>query len=300
MCKHKSFLLLFLISCSISVCAQKQETIIPFELNSANNISIKAVLNGKDSITLMFHTAANELTLTEEAVHKIKSVKFDGADTVKSWGGANNTSRFSKSNTLQIGKQKWTNIPIWENKNSGPQTDGKFGLELFANQIIEIDFDKLLITLHTQLPTKAKNYEKLKLTLENEMLFVTATAEIGGKALQNKYLIHSGYAGTILFDDKFTADNKVEEQLQITAEKTLKDSFGNVLKTKKAIVPQFELGNQKLKDVPVGFFTGALGRQKMSIIGCDLWKRFNIIISADRKSIYLKANSLNHVAYVTS
>lgn len=277
-----------------------QTQVIPFELNKANNIAIKAILNDRDSITLMFHTAANELTLTEEAVHKIKSLKFDGVDTVKSWGGANNTSRFSKGNILKIGTQKWMDIPIWENKNSGPETDGKFGLEIFKGKIIEIDFDKQLIILHSQIPDKIKNYEKLKLSLENEMLFITATAEIGGKALQNKYLLHSGYAGTILFDDQFTSVNKIDEQLIITDEKTLKDSFGNILKTKKAFLSKFNIGNLELENVPVGFFTGALGRQKLSIIGCDLLKRYNIIINADRTFIYLKTNRLKSLGYSNS
>ena len=277
-----------------------QVQIIPFELNKANNIAIKAILNHKDSIILMFHTAANELTLTEEAINRIKSLKFEGADTVKSWGGADNISRFSKRNNLQIGNTKRSNIPIWENKNSGPQTDGKFGLELFADKIIEIDFDKSLIILHSELPSKVKTYEKLQLTFKDEMMFLTANSEINGNQIPNTYLIHSGYAGTILFDDKFTADNKIDGFLKVTDEKSLKDSFGNVLKTKKAILPSFQIGSQQLSNIPVGFFTGSLGRQKLSIIGCDILKRFNIIINADRTLIYLKANHFRNLTYTKS
>lgn len=289
--------LLFLLTFfSLNTFAQ-EKTIIPFTLTDYNNLSIKAVLNQKDTVHLMFHTAANAVTLTEEALQKITSLKFDRTDSVKSWGGNDNTSRFSKSNTLQIGSLTWYNIPIWENKNSGQHTDGKFGLDLFEQKILEIDYDKNVLVIHHELPQKIKNYEKLKLTFQDEMMFVEATSINGKNSYTNKFLIHSGYAGAVLYDDKFVAENKIAEQLKITDEKQLKDSFGNVLKTKKAILPAFAIGNIKLNNVAVGFFEGAIGRQKMSIIGGDVLKRFNIVIDAKREFIYLKANNLKNLAY---
>lgn len=296
MLKNRNFLVFLIIFLSQPVFAQTS-VVIPFELTEYNNLVIKAVLNQKDTVKLMFHTAANSLTLTTDATKKINSLIFDGTDSVKSWGGGGNISRFSKSNALQIGDKKWEHVPIWENTNSGPFTDGKFGLELFVNKVIEIDFDRKVMILYDQLPHKAKNFEKLKLTFEDEMMFVNGNCEIGDKKVNNKFLIHTGYSGTILLDDGFTATNQLDTQLKIISEQALKDSFGNVLKTKKAILPSFAIGKEKLANIPVGFFTGALGRQKMSIIGGDLLKRFHIIIDAERANIYLKANKLINLGY---
>jgi len=284
----------FLLFCPLFIFSQ---TKIPFELTPYNNLKIKAIINQKDTVNLMFHTAANSLTLTEEATKKMKNLVFDRSDSVKSWGGNGNSSRFSKSNVLQIGELKWENIPIWENTNSGQETDGKFGLELFANKVIEIDFDQKLIVLYNELPTKIKEFEKLKLTFEDEMMFVEVDLGIDQQIMHNKFLVHSGYAGSILLDDKFTVDNAIDSRLKVIDEKTLKDSFGNILKTKKAIIPIVKIGKKILKEVPVSFFTGVLGRQKMSIIGGDLLKRFNIIIDAQRTNIYLKPNKLMNSAY---
>lgn len=276
--------------------AEKTYT-IPFQLTDRNNLSVQAILNNKDTVQLMFHTAADDVTLTEDAVKRLSTIVFAGADSVKSWGGADNTSRFSKSNLLQIGAQSWDHVEIWENKNSGPHTDGKFGPNLFENKVIEIDFDKKLITVSAALPAKVKNYEKLKLTFERNMMFVEASCIIGNNTFSNKLLIHSGYSGGILFDDKFANENKLADQLKIIDEKQLKDSYGNILKTKKAILPVLIIGNEKLADVPAGFFDGAIGRQKMSVIGGDILKRFNIVIDAQREYIYLKANKLKKTDY---
>ncbi|HYD90720.1 MAG TPA: retropepsin-like aspartic protease [Flavobacterium sp.] len=274
-----------------------KEYIIPFQLTGYNNLSVQAILNKQDTVHLMFHTAANALTLTEESIKRLKTVQFDGADTVKSWGGSGNSSRYSKSNSLQIGPLAWENISIWENKNSGQHTDGKFGTDLFENKVIEIDFIKNIISVSSILPAKAKKYKKHKLRSENGNLFIEAVAVIGQDTFTNSFLIHSGYSGSILFDDKFTNERALSNKLKIVAEKELKDSYGNVLKTQKAILPQFHIGSEKLTNVTVGFFAGAIGRQKMSVIGGDILKRFNIIIDAKREFIYLKPNNLRKSAY---
>ena len=117
--------------------------------------------------------------------------------------------------------------------------------------------------------------------------------------INNRFLIHSGHAGSLLFDDKFVADHKLGEQLKVIDTKELKDSYGNVLKVQKAILPRFTLGNTTLTNVPVGFFEGAIGRHKMSIIGGDLLKRFNIIIDAPRTFVYLQPNKLKKTPYTS-
>ncbi len=118
---------------------------IPFQLTTYNNLSIQAILNGTDTVQLMFHTAANALTLTEEAVKHLKSIQFvSTTDSVKSWGGQANSSRYSPKNQIQIGSLSWDNQAIWENQFSGQYTQGKFGMDLFKNWVIEIDYDQSL------------------------------------------------------------------------------------------------------------------------------------------------------------
>ncbi|HLK28245.1 MAG TPA: hypothetical protein VKT28_06670 [Puia sp.] len=280
---------------------EEKDFVIPFQLTDHNNISIMAVLNGQDTVHLMFHTAADDVTLIENSTARLKSLRFNGVtDSVKSWGGQSNTSRLSENNSLQIGELKWTNVSIWENTNTGQNTDGKFGPNLFKNKVIEIDFDKSIIVIHPTLPDKTKKYEKLKLLFEHNFMLLEATCQINDSSFTNKFLIHSGYAGDILFDDKFADEKKLSEKLKIVGEKELKDSYGNVLKTKKAILPILKIGNEKFADMPVGFFQGAIGRQKVSVMGGDVLKRFNIIIDAQREYVYLKPNKLKKAEYFKS
>ena len=304
--KPVAFILLVFFSQLVSAQEKKQtgklkkEYNIPFQLTEYNNLSVKAILNQKDTVQLMFHTAANDLTLIEESVQKLKTIHFtDKTDSVQSWGNSANSSRLSKNNSVQIADLSWENVPIWENKNSGQHTDGKFGIDLFKDKVIEIDFDKMLLRIYTKLPAKSKQYEKLVLTFDTDRvnMFIGIDCKWNDSIFRSTFLIHSGYAGGLLLDDKFANENKLGEKLKITGEQALKDSYGNILKTKKAIMPFVKIGDEQLANVPVGFFEGAIGRQKMSIMGGDIIKRFNWIIDADRKFIYFKANHLMATDY---
>ncbi|WP_323758160.1 hypothetical protein [Roseivirga sp.] len=269
---------------------------IPFELTSHNNIAIKAVFGGVDTLNLMFHTAAGSINLTTKATKRIKSIDWKTESDVGSWGGRA-TSRFSESNSLTIGKLHWDSLSVWEDENSGPTTDGKFGPNLFKEYFIEIDFDKSLMILHNTLPSKAAEYEKIPVIFKNDNLFIQGTSTIAGVDYKNEFLIHSGYGGALLYDDQFASESNIGDRIEITSEQELKDSFGNVIKVKKGTLPSLRIGNTGLTAVPVGFFEGKIGRQQMSVIGGDLLKRFNMIIGLNRAYIYLKTNNLKNIAY---
>lgn len=301
MLKNKFYTLIILITFCQNIFGQEKEIIIPFKLTEYNNISIQATLNEKDTVNLMFHTAANSVTLIEDATKKIKSLNFNNnTEGVKSWGGETNSSRLSENNSIQIGELKFKGISIWENKYSGPHTDGKFGIDLFKDKVLKLDFERNILIISSLLPNDVRRYQKLKLVFEDEMMFLEASFKINNMVKKNRFIIHSGYSGDLLFDDKFASDNQMEVNLKITGEKELKDSYGNVLKTMKAIIPYLEIGTVKLSNVPVGFFSGAIGRQKMSVMGGDILKRFNIIIDSKREYIYLKPNKLKNIEYTKS
>ena len=263
---------------------------IPFTFTAHNNIVVKVVLNKTDAFNLMLHTAASDVFLTEDAVRKATAVKFNEAAKIESWGGQNNT-RFSTGNHLQIGGMQWENIKVWEDKNSGIGTDGKFGLDLFQGRVVELDFDRARLTVSDQLPAKAKQYQKLTLENEDGNLFVTANCVIGDTAYPNRFLLHSGYSGGILLDDNFVAKTGADGKLTINEESSLKDSFGNTIKVKKATLPTLVFGKTPLQNVATGFFSGAIGRQKMSVLGGDVLKRFNLIFDLKTNSLYVKARN---------
>lgn len=286
-----------LLISSFGVSQTEDHTIIdsiPFILTEHNNISIQAVMNEVDTLQLMLHTAANAITIISESAKNLKSINIDGVDTIKSWGG-DSSARYSTKNTIQIGKITVEDQTIWENERSGPETDGKFGLDIFNGYIVEIDFDKKLLVIYKNLNESKvleSGYKKHELTGEEGFWFISGTSLFDNQEITSNFLIHTGFGGSLLFDDQTTEKYQLSEHLEIIKESELKDSYGNVLKTKKAILPEFLIAEQKLANVPIGFFEGAIGRQKISVLGGDILKRFNVLFDIPNTNIYLKPNSL--------
>jgi hypothetical protein len=171
-------------------------------------------------------------------------------------------------------------------------TDGKFGTHLFPNKIIEINFDEKLLIVHNKLPDDLSGFEKMDLVFNRSMMFIKGKCQIGEQLFDNQFLIHSGYSKTILFDDQFVSQHQLGSELKTVKVTELKDSFGNILKTKESILPKLVFGNNEFGSIPVGLFEGAIGRQKMSVVGGDILKRFNIILDTQNAYVYLKPSSM--------
>lgn len=272
---------------------------IPFFLNEANNMIIQVVLNQQDTLDLMFHTAQGNINITEEASQKINSISFDQSHPSQSWGGQG-TTKYSTQNTIQIGSRTWDKQTIWQDKLSGPTSDGKFGPHLFSDQIVEINYDLKCLVIHSHLPTTTSEYEQDALIFKRDLMFLESTSTIGQHSFGNTLLIHSGYGGAILYDDQFANQHQIGKKLEITSESELKDSYGNILKTKKAILPSFSIGKTQFKDVPVAFFEGSIGRQKISVMGATMLKKFNWMINLQEATIYYQPNQFTQMAFGSS
>jgi hypothetical protein len=275
------------LATTLSGPANAAGTIVPFTLNEHNNIVVQATLNGADALTLMLHTASSDITLTEAAVVASSGLAFPDAHSVKSWGGESD-SRVSLGNHLTIGSLSRDDITLWENKDSGAGTDGKFGLDFFQSRMIEVDHDHNLLLTHENLPAKAAQWHRLDMdTSDRDHLFVEAELVIAGQRYKHRFLVHSGYAGGLLLDDEFSSLTGLKEKITVTETGRLKDSFGNTLEVHKGSLPMLVLGTTSLQDVPVGFFTGAVGTQKTSVIGTDVLKHFNLIFNLRARVLHL-------------
>lgn len=264
-----------------------EEVSIPFTLSKQNNIVVKVQLNESHVLDLMLHTAASDVTLTEDAVRRLGDITLGNEARIQSWGGTSD-SRYSTGHRVRIGPLTRENVTLWENMNSGEGTDGKFGLDFFGDSVVEIDYDNGRIVVHDRLPRKARGYEALDIETRDGDLFVQGLCLFGESHHANRFLIHSGYAGGLLLDDAFAASSGIDSKITITETSSLTDSFGHVIKVQKGVMPGFSLGRLRLSDVPVGFFSGDIGRQKQSVLGGEILKRFNLVFDIKHNTLYIK------------
>lgn len=288
-------LLLFLLVFTSSLNAQTDT--IPIILTVQNSIYVEAIINGQDTAKLMFHTDADAVGVTQAAATDFASLKFSDPSQAGSWGGGG-TIRLSENNTVQIGDFILDKQPVWETRNSGIGTDGKFGFHFFADKLIELDYEQGQMLIHTTLPVLDSTFQQLQLTRDDRgTLFIKGVSTIEKDTFVESFMIHSGYSGTILYNDTFAAEQGLDTVLTTISERELQDSFGNKIKTKKAMLSRFAIGTTEFTNLPVGFFAGSVSRQPISVLGADLLKRFRVIFNLKSGYIYLKSNGLIDEAY---
>ncbi len=264
--------------------------VIPFQLSSQNNLIVQATLNGQDTVDLMFHTGVTGVSLIRSAADKVPSVAWNQSAAVTTWGGEAE-ARFSESNALRIGDLEWEGVSLTEGLLSGERTDGKFGPNLFGERVLEIDFDRQVLVVHEKLPKSLDGFESLPLEIGETGLWVAVRLQVGEEWLTNDFMIHTGYRGTALLDDTFVKAHDLSERLPVLSESELRDSHGNVLKTRKVLLSSLCFGDDCFDDVPVGLFAGAIRRQPISVVGGDLLKRFHLVLDFPGSRLWLRPNA---------
>ena len=281
------FSLLFTII-SIVIFGQNIVKEIPFRLTKYNNILVPVIINQKDTVQLMLHTGSDYITIIEDSYKKMKSISIsDTLNNVTSWAGYSDM-KMSQSNVIKFGNEEFSKIPIFIDKQSGHESDGKIGLKFFEGKYLEINFDENKLYVYDKAPTKLKKYTKLNSRYSQETLYIKAFPFIDKKPVETEFMIHTGFSGALMISDDFAKEYKLLEKFEIIGESKLSDAAGNVILSKKSILPNFELANQTFKNVPMSFFDSTIKIQHKNIMGGDLIKRFNLILNPEKDILYAK------------
>lgn len=279
---------LYLLLCSAffinSINAQE---IIPFRITKYNNIIVKTLVNDKDSLDLMFQIAMEDASISPERMRPAKSLIFD-------------KNGISENNSVKIGSQEFKNIRFFDNELTGQEADGKIGIGIFKGKTYKIDYDKNQFVIYDQLPD-VKDYKQVSYTSNNQgQIFLACDNLINNETYESSFLLQSGYPGGLLYSNQFAESKKLNENLKITGEKTLKNSAGKSITTKQGILPTLTIIDDiSLKNVSAGFFTGDIKNQTTSYFGADLIKRFNWIFDAETQIIYIQPSKYFSEPYFT-
>lgn len=269
----------------LSIRENREETSVPFTLTSENVMLVEGRLNDGEPMKLMVHTAETDLTLTEDYVRSHDDrIHWDGKVDVQAWGG-HAEQRSSKNNKLLLGTLSRENVTVWEDKHSGPGSDGKFGLDCLSSNVIELDFANAKIVLHETVPER--DCLEIPARFDEEKCMVPVRFRIESEEHEHHFLLHSGYAGGLLFDDAFVARVPVGNAVANTVESKLTDALGNTLRVTKGELSGATIGDQTLDHLPAGFFAGSIGSQKISVLGMAVIQRVHWIIDRKNQRLYV-------------
>lgn len=270
---------------------------VPFTLTADNAISVKTVMNDVDTLLLHFDASSFDFHFTQNAILKKTKLLVNHADALAGKASPN-YNNLNKATKLQIGSLVWHNVEVLPTKITADGMDGRFGWNLFEGKLVEVDYDKNIMIIHSQLPKNLKGYTKSKIGFVRSFPYIKGTFEIAGKKYTGNFTMDTGSGQALIMDSAWVSNQHFPTDLKLIKSSILSDPRGNKFEIKIVQAPRYRLNGFTLTNIPTLLLAGKnpMGFQ-INYLGNDLMKRFNMILDFEKDIIYLKPNKLTPLKY---
>jgi hypothetical protein len=286
--KRNLFLAFVLISINVFAQNITLSDTLSLTINEHNTIFVKAVFNEIDTLNLNFDSGTTELVLINDVLKsKLKS-------TLKLYNTFYN---------LKIGNINYK-TRVYDAELSGHGTDGRFGWDLFKDNIVELNYDKSLMVVHSVLPKKiARNnkFTKLKIEFFEDLFLVESEIKQSGVTNKDLFLFDTGYVRTVMLDNDLLKQEKFPtKKMEVINKVIMKGAQGNEIPVITSNLQVLKIGKYKLKNVPIQQLTTSkpLKNKNIHILGNEVLKRFNIFLDFKNNVVYLNPNHLFNDKYI--
>lgn len=273
-----------------------QHDTIPFTLTAYSAIAIKTIINNTDTLTLDFDISSFDFHLTRDAILKKTRLLSNQPDALAGKVKAN-YNKLNKVFKLQMGGLILNNPEVLTTVVNSQGMDGRLGYNVFEGKQVEIDYDRNLLIVHSQLPADLKGYTKSKIGFTHSFGVVKGTFEIAEKSYTGDFSMDTGSNGALILDSAWASRQNFKD-LKLLKKSVLRDPRGTQYETRLVLAPTFKINGIAVSNVP----TLILGSKnpvgfEMNYLGNDLLKRFNMILDLKNDYLYLKPNKLMNVKY---
>ncbi len=277
-------------------CAVTNDTIL-FILGKDHYIHIKGKVNNSETLDFIFDSGASCVLVTETGLKKAK-IKLDGFTENQGTGGFS-TEQTSSSNHLQLSALQWRNLPLLYIDYKGSlNADGVIGFNVFEDKVVEIDYDKSIMIIHSQLQLEKPGYKESKMHHNINGSFIQVTLNNGEKDCTGWFLFDTGGNLTVAVGGDFSVANKLYGTMKKLGSSETGGTGSNILKSEIDLLLKLKIYGYVMSKVPIQLqnydinFLGNAG-----IIGNRVLERFNTIIDYPNATIYLKPNNLFNIAF---
>lgn len=286
----KRNLVIAFVFMSINVFAQNMtlSDSIPLTINKQNTIFVKAVFNDKDTLNLNFDTGMTELVLTNDVLkNKLKTAP----------------QLYNTFYNVKIGRTTYK-TKVYNAALSGHGTDGHFGWDFFKDKIVELNYDKSLLIIHSVLPnnvTLDHKFAKLKMEFYKDLFFVESEIRQNDVANKDLFLFDIGYQRTVMLNSDLLKKEKFPaEKMEVLKKIMMHGAQGNEIPVITSNLKIFKIGKYILKNVPVQVTNAnkPFKEKDVHILGNEVLKRFNVFLDFQNNFVYLKPNHLFRDKYI--
>ncbi|UCD05301.1 MAG: aspartyl protease family protein [candidate division WOR-3 bacterium] len=205
------------------------------------------------------------------------------------------TALMADSMSFYVGKLECKDqrvIVLQSDRMEGMLSEGVTGYSLFGKYIVEIDYDRMIITLHEPPVTVDSPWDSIPMTFkDNDIPWIQGTININGsKEVPVSFYIDlaSGDALELLVRDdmKFDLPDSLENAY-------LGTGLSGDIHGQTGRIASLKLASFQLEDVTTSFAPAEIRSKQDNadgIIGNNSLRRFNVIFDYKGKKLYLKPN----------
>ena len=267
---------------------------IPFEITAANNIKFKVVINEVDHLDFYFDTGGTGVVMRKDAIKNQTTLLQHEADDYE----LETYEPLKNLCTMKLGSTVYDSLTIWPVPVGPEDMAGHFGWDLFENKVVELDYDKNVMIVHSAPIPIPKGYSKMDIENTHTLFCIQGSAIVDGKTFTNRYLFDTGFQRAVVLDKDLRKEGNFPTDLKVIKESKLKNSEGTLFVNQVIIANQFCFNGACANNVPAQLFNAPNpARFKTHILGGELLKRFNTIMDFQNNKIYLKPNSLMSLPY---
>ncbi|SES03064.1 pepsin/retropepsin-like aspartic protease family protein [Pedobacter rhizosphaerae] len=260
---------------------------IPLIINAENTIYSRGILNYVDTLNLNFDTGTTELTLTNKVL----------TDSIKS-----KIKLYDTLYELILGKRIYKS-KVYDAALSGHGTDGRFGWDLFDGMIVEINYDRGLLIIHSKMPKMIRKdaaFTRLNIKYSKQLLFVESEIAQGKTKNKDWFLFDTGYQRTVMLDnDLLSQNNFPSDKMEVINKVMMHGGTGNEVPVITSNLESLKIGRYALTNVPAQLLTTnkPMRGANIHILGNEILKRFNVIMDFQENVIYMKPNAVFRTDY---
>lgn len=289
-----------------SIADGKTKVTIPIEINN-NLIVVPVVLNGALPLKFILDTGVRTAILTQKTFTDILNLPYSRKYTISGPGGeklvdayvTNNVSLelpgvLGRGHALLVLEEDYLELRNY----MGMDVHGILGYELFSRFIVEIDYQKKLLTL--MLPERfrmKRKFQRVPIRIEDTKPYITTPVVLSdGTQLTAKLLMDSGASHGLMLDPQ--SDNRITIPTRVLSS-VIGRGLGGEITGKVGRVKTLYMGTHQLKDAivslpdPNSYYdslkAGSAGTN--GTIGGETLSRFTVIFNFPKEEMYLKKNN---------
>jgi hypothetical protein len=279
---------------------------MPIEIYN-NLVVLPVVLNGTLPLKFILDTGVRTAILTQKTFSDILNLPYSRRYTISGPGGEKLVDAYVTNNVtielpgilgrghaMLVLEEDYLQLRNY----MGTDVHGILGYELFSRFIVQVDYEKKVLTL--TLPEyfrKPRRYQTLPMKIEDTKPYIITPVVLqDGTSFNAKLLMDSGASHGLLLDP--TTDTRIQAPSQVISS-VIGRGLGGEITGKVGRIRSIEIGSYKLMNAIANFpdpnsYTDTLKTGNVfrnGAVGGEIMSRFSMIFNFPKEEIYLRKNA---------